>query len=52
MLSQLVKELIRWEKCKNIIIERTTKSEPKKDVCHSAIVLEIIFQKWFPLEGA
>ncbi len=24
----------------------------KKNVCHSATVLEVLFQKWFPLEGA
>jgi hypothetical protein len=34
------------------MIERTTKRKPKKDVCHFAIVLEVLFQKWFPLEGA
>jgi hypothetical protein len=25
--------------------------EPKKDVCHYAILLEVLFQKWFPLKG-
>jgi len=34
------------------MIKGTTKREPKKDVCHSSIVLEVMFQKWFPLEGA
>jgi hypothetical protein len=34
------------------MIEGTTKIELKKDVCHYAIVLEILFQKWFPLKGA
>jgi len=33
------------------MIEGIAKKKPKKDVCHSAIVLEILFQKWFPLEG-
>ncbi len=33
------------------MIEGTTKREPKKDVCHFAIILEVIFQNWFPLEG-
>jgi hypothetical protein len=51
MHFQLVKELIRWEKCQKNMIEGTTKRKPKKDVCHSAIVLEYLFQKWFPLEG-
>jgi hypothetical protein len=51
MYSQLVKELIRWEKCQKNMIEGIAKKEPKKDVCHSAIVLEILFQKWFPLKG-
>jgi hypothetical protein len=51
MYSQLVKELIRWEKCKKNIIEGIAKRSLKKDVCHSAIVLEVLFQKWFPLEG-
>ncbi len=51
MYSQLVKELIKWEKCQKNIIEWTSKREPKKDVCHSTIVLEVVIQKWFPLEG-
>jgi hypothetical protein len=51
MYSQLVKELIKWEKCQKNMIEGTSKREPKKDVCHSAIALEVLFQKWFPLNG-
>jgi hypothetical protein len=34
------------------MIEGTTKRGPKKDVCHSVIILEVMFEKWFPLEGA
>ncbi len=34
------------------MIEGTTKKEPKKDVCHFAIVLEVMLQKWIPLDGA
>jgi hypothetical protein len=53
MYSQLIEELIRWEKCQKNMIEGTTKlREPKKDVCHFSIVLEVMSQKWFPLEGA
>ncbi len=52
MYSQLVKELIRWGKCQKNMIEGTTKREPKKDVSHFVIVLEIIFQKWFLVKGA
>ncbi len=48
MYSQLVKELIKWEKCQKNMIEGIA----KKDVCHSTIVLEVLFQKWFPLERA
>jgi hypothetical protein len=33
------------------MIEGTTKREPKNDVCHFAIVLKVMFLKWFPLEG-
>jgi hypothetical protein len=33
------------------MIEGIIKREPKKDVCHSTIVLEVLFQKWFALEG-
>ncbi len=33
------------------MIEGTTKRKPKKDVCHFAVVLEILFQKQFPLKG-
>jgi hypothetical protein len=51
MYSQLVKELIRWDKCKKNMRKGTTKREPKKDVCHYTIVLEVLFHKWFPLEG-
>jgi len=36
MYSQLVKELIRWEKCYKNMIEGITKREPKKDLCHFA----------------
>jgi hypothetical protein len=50
MYSQLVKELVKWEKCQKKNDEGTTKRKPKKDVYHSAIVLEVMFQKWFPLE--
>jgi hypothetical protein len=52
MYSQLVKELIRWDKCQKHMITRTTKKELEKHVCHSIIVLEILFQKWFPIKGA
>ncbi len=52
MYFQLVKELIRWEKCQKNMIEGIAKKEPKKVVCHSAIVLEFLFQKWFPVQGA
>ncbi len=31
--------------------EGTTKRKPKMDVCHSTIILEVLFQKWFPLNG-
>jgi hypothetical protein len=51
MYSQLVKELIKWEKCQKNMIEGALKKKPKKDVCHSTIVLEVLFQKWFPLQG-
>jgi hypothetical protein len=34
------------------MIEGTIKKEPKKDVYHFAIVLKVLFQKWFPLEKA
>jgi hypothetical protein len=34
------------------MIRGTTKREQKKDVYHFAIVLEVLFQKWFPLDGA
>jgi len=51
MYYQLVKELIRWEKCQEKMIEGIAKTEPKTDVCHFAIILEILFQKWFPLKG-
>jgi len=33
------------------MIEGTTIREPKNDVCYFAIILEVLFQKWFPLEG-
>ncbi len=51
MYFQLVKKLIRWDKCQKNMIDGTTKREPKNDVCHFAIVLKVLFQKWFPLEG-
>ncbi len=45
MFSQLVKEMVKWEKCQRNMIEGTTKRELKKDVCHFAIMLKVIFQK-------
>jgi hypothetical protein len=51
MYFQLVKKLIIWEKCQKNMIEGITKKKLKNDVCHSIIVLEVLFQKWFPLEG-
>jgi hypothetical protein len=33
------------------MIKGTAKREPKKDVCHFVIVLEVLFHKWFPLKG-
>jgi hypothetical protein len=49
---QLVKELIIWEKCQKNMIEGTTKREQKINVCHSTILLGILFHKCFPLEEA
>jgi hypothetical protein len=51
MYFQLVKELINKEKCQKNMIVRKAKREPKKNVYHFTIVLEVLFQKWFPLEG-
>jgi hypothetical protein len=51
MHYQLVKELIKRDKSQKNMIEGTTKREPKKDVCHFAIILEVMFQNWFPLQG-
>ncbi len=33
------------------MIKGIAKRKLKKDVCHFVIVLEVVFQKWFPLEG-
>jgi hypothetical protein len=43
MYFQLVKELMRWEKHEKKMIEGTSKRKPKKDVCHYAIVQEVLF---------
>jgi hypothetical protein len=51
MYSQLVKEFFKWEKSQKYMIEETTKKKQKKDVCHSTIVLKVLFHKWFPLKG-
>jgi hypothetical protein len=51
MYYQLVKEFIKWGKCQKNIIEGTTKREPKK-ICHFIIVLEVLFLKWFLMQGA
>jgi hypothetical protein len=34
------------------MIERITKRKSKKDVCHFIIILEVMFKKWFIIEGA
>jgi hypothetical protein len=49
MYFQLVKELTKWEKCKKNMIEGIAKKKPQKDVYHFANVLEVLFQKWFPI---
>ncbi len=51
MYFQLLQELIKRDKCHKNMIKGTTKKEPKNDVCHFAIVIKVIFQKWFPLKG-
>jgi hypothetical protein len=33
------------------MIVGTVKKKPKKDVCHFAIILEVMFQKWFEIQG-
>jgi hypothetical protein len=33
------------------MIEGTSKIELKNDVCHSVIVLKVLFHKWFPIQG-
>jgi len=43
MYFQLVKELIKWDKCPKNMIERTAKGEQKKGVCHFAMVLKVLF---------
>jgi hypothetical protein len=47
MYSQLVKEFFKWEKCQKYMIEETTKRKQKKDVCHSTIVLKVMFHNGF-----
>jgi hypothetical protein len=34
---------MKWEKCQKNMIEGTTKRKPKNDVCHSAIILKVMF---------
>jgi hypothetical protein len=34
------------------MLENMIERIKEKDVCHFAIVLEVLFQKWFPLDGA
>jgi hypothetical protein len=43
MYFQLVKKLIKWDICQKNMIEGTAKREPKKDVCHYVIILEVLF---------
>jgi hypothetical protein len=33
------------------MIERIAKREPKKNVCHSTIVLKVLSSKWFLVKG-
>jgi hypothetical protein len=33
------------------MIEGIAKREPKKDVCHFAIILKVLFPKWFLVKG-
>jgi hypothetical protein len=34
------------------VLENMIEGTTKKDVCHFAIVLKVLFQKWVPLKGA
>jgi hypothetical protein len=41
MYFQLVKGLIRWENFFKNMMEGTIKREPKKDVCHFDVIIEV-----------
>jgi hypothetical protein len=43
MYFQLVRKLIKWDKCQKNMIKIITKKESKKYVCHFVIILEIMF---------
>jgi hypothetical protein len=45
MYSQLVKKLIRWDKCQKNMIEGITKKKPKKIKCHYTIRRSIIIEE-------
>jgi hypothetical protein len=47
MYFQLVKKLIRWYKCQKNMVEGIAKKEPKKDLCHFNIILEVYFRNGF-----
>jgi hypothetical protein len=47
MFKQLQKELIRWTTSHTKMLRGTIKVDPKKDVCHFAVVIEVLMQHLF-----
>jgi hypothetical protein len=48
MFKQLQKEWIRWTTSHTKMLKGIIKVDPKKDVCHFALVIEVLMQHLFP----
>jgi hypothetical protein len=47
MFKQLQKEWIRWTTSHTKMLRGTIKVDPKKDVCHFVVVIEVLMQHLF-----
>jgi hypothetical protein len=49
VLTQLLVKLIRWTKCQKKATTNLVPNRTKVDNCYSGPILDVLFEKWFPL---
>jgi hypothetical protein len=48
LFKQLIRELMRWTTSQTKMLMGIIKVDPKKDVYHSTLTIEILMQHFFP----